>query len=102
MAMIRPKGLGRGLDALARRLRRATRRRDALQSLPIERIAPASISRARGMDDASLEELAQSIREQGIMAADSRCAPSTAPASRSSPASALARGAARRLKECRR
>ena len=66
MAMIRPKGLGRGLDALLAGSDAPTPQ-DALQSLPIERIRPGKYQPRSRMDDASLEELAQSIREQGIM-----------------------------------
>ena len=66
MAMIRPKGLGRGLDALLAGSDAPTPQ-DALQSLPIERIRPGKYQPRSRMDDASLEDLAQSIREQGIM-----------------------------------
>jgi ParB family chromosome partitioning protein len=64
--MIRPKGLGRGLDAL---LSRAddTATAEALQMLPLDRIRPGRYQPRTRMDEGSLEELAQSIREQGIM-----------------------------------
>jgi ParB family chromosome partitioning protein len=64
--MIRPKGLGRGLDALLARTddRGAG---ESLQTLAIDRIRPGKYQPRTRMDEASLEELAQSIREQGIM-----------------------------------
>ncbi|MCX7893613.1 MAG: ParB/RepB/Spo0J family partition protein [Burkholderiales bacterium] len=64
--MIKPKGLGRGLDALldagegkAAPERLATARIDALQ--------PGRYQPRTRMDEASLEELAASIRSQGLM-----------------------------------
>jgi ParB family chromosome partitioning protein len=64
--MIRPKGLGRGLDALLSRADDAAAG-ESLQSLPLDRIRPGRYQPRTRMDDASLDELAQSIREQGIM-----------------------------------
>jgi ParB family chromosome partitioning protein len=64
--MIRPKGLGRGLDALLAGSDESTAK-DALQTLSIDRIKPGKYQPRSRMDDASLDELAQSIREQGIM-----------------------------------
>jgi ParB family chromosome partitioning protein len=64
--MIRPKGLGRGLDALLARSDEAPAK-DALQSLALDRIKPGKYQPRTRMDSASLDELAQSIREQGVM-----------------------------------
>jgi len=64
--MIRPKGLGRGLDAL---LTAADERGagDALQTLPIDRVQPGRYQPRTKMDDAALDDLAASIREHGVM-----------------------------------
>jgi ParB family chromosome partitioning protein len=64
--MIRPKGLGRGLDALLAGADDpgAT---DALQALPIERVQPGKYQPRTRMNDAALDELAASIREHGVM-----------------------------------
>ena len=65
--MIRPKGLGRGLDALLAGTDDAAPSKDALQMLAIDRLRPGRYQPRTKMDDASLAELAESIREQGIM-----------------------------------
>ena len=64
--MIRPKGLGRGLDAL---LAGDGDRNsgESLQSIPLDRVRPGKYQPRTRMDSASLDELAQSIREQGII-----------------------------------
>jgi ParB family chromosome partitioning protein len=64
--MIRPKGLGRGLDALLAG-NDDTPRGEALQTLAIDRLRPGKYQPRSRMDSASLDELAASIREQGIM-----------------------------------
>jgi len=64
--MIRPKGLGRGLDALLARGDDAAAT-DTLQILALDRIKPGKYQPRTRMDSASLDELALSIREQGIM-----------------------------------
>jgi ParB family transcriptional regulator, chromosome partitioning protein len=64
--MIRPKGLGRGLDALLSGNDDAAAK-ESLQSLPIDRLRPGKYQPRTRMDEASLDELAQSIREHGIM-----------------------------------
>jgi ParB family chromosome partitioning protein len=64
--MIRPKGLGRGLDALLSPADEASTK-DSLQMLAIDRLKPGKYQPRTKMDDASLDELAASIREQGIM-----------------------------------
>src|SRR5262245_22439687 len=66
MAMIRPKGLGRGLDALLVGSDEPSAS-DVLQTLPLDRIRPGKYQPRTKMDDAALEELADSIREQGVI-----------------------------------
>lgn len=65
--MIRPKGLGRGLDALLAGSDDRAPAGDSLQMLAIDRLRPGKYQPRTRMDDASLDELAESIREQGIM-----------------------------------
>jgi ParB family transcriptional regulator, chromosome partitioning protein len=65
--MIRPKGLGRGLDALLAGNDEATPQRESLQTLAIDRLRPGKYQPRTKMDAASLAELALSIKEQGIM-----------------------------------
>ena len=64
--MIRPKGLGRGLDALLTRADDAAAK-ESLQMLAIDRIHPGRYQPRTRMDEASLDELAASIREHGVM-----------------------------------
>jgi ParB family transcriptional regulator, chromosome partitioning protein len=64
--MIRPKGLGRGLDALLAGSD-VVNAPEAQQTLAIERLRPGKYQPRTQMDDASLDELAASIREHGIM-----------------------------------
>jgi ParB family chromosome partitioning protein len=64
--MIRPKGLGRGLDALLSGADDAGAS-EALQTLAIDRLRPGKYQPRTRMDEASLDELAQSIREHGVM-----------------------------------
>jgi ParB family chromosome partitioning protein len=66
MAMIRPKGLGRGLDALLSGNDDAAAK-ESLQTLAVDRLQPGKYQPRTRMDDASLDELAQSVREHGIM-----------------------------------
>jgi ParB family chromosome partitioning protein len=65
--MIRPKGLGRGLDALLAGTDEASAPGDSLQTLSIDRLRPGKYQPRTRMDAESLAELALSIREQGIM-----------------------------------
>ncbi|MBS0321523.1 MAG: ParB/RepB/Spo0J family partition protein [Proteobacteria bacterium] len=67
--MIRPKGLGRGLDALLAGTddRTAPASQQALQMLAIDKLQPGKYQPRTRMDDASLAELADSIRAQGVM-----------------------------------
>lgn len=62
--MIKPKGLGRGLDAL---LGRDETARDALMTLAVNRIRPGKYQPRTRMDQEALSELAASIRSQGLM-----------------------------------
>src|SRR5258708_19862400 len=63
--MIKPKGLGRGLDALLGG--DDTPSRDALLTLPVSRIRPGKYQPRTRMDQQALAELAASIRSQGLM-----------------------------------
>ena len=64
--MARLKGLGRGLDALLSGDNEAANR-DELQSLALDRIRSGRYQPRTRMDEASLAELAQSIKAQGVM-----------------------------------
>jgi ParB family chromosome partitioning protein len=61
---MKPKGLGRGLDAL---LGGEPAPRDALLTLPVSRIRPGRYQPRTRMDQQALAELAASIRSQGVM-----------------------------------
>ena len=65
--MIRPKGLGRGLDALLAGTDDAAPSKDALQSVGVDRLRPGKYQPRTRMDETALAELADSIREQGVM-----------------------------------
>jgi len=65
--MIRPKGLGRGLDALLSGSDEAAPANESLQTLATDRLRPGRYQPRTRMDAASLAELADSIREQGVM-----------------------------------
>jgi len=62
--MIRPKGLGRGLDAL---LGADVAPSAALSSLPVSRIRPGKYQPRTKMDPEALADLAASIRSRGLM-----------------------------------
>jgi ParB family chromosome partitioning protein len=62
---MKPKGLGRGLDALLGG--DATPPREALLTLPVTRIRPGRYQPRTKMDQQALAELAGSIRAQGLM-----------------------------------
>lgn len=64
--MIKPKGLGRGLDALLG-VDTAAAPREALLTLPVGRIRPGKYQPRTKMDQQALAELAASIRAQGLM-----------------------------------
>jgi ParB family transcriptional regulator, chromosome partitioning protein len=63
--MSKPKGLGRGLDALLGSDDEAPR--EALMTLPVGRIRPGKYQPRTKMDQQALAELAASIRSQGLM-----------------------------------
>jgi len=65
--MIRPKGLGRGLDALLAGTDEPAPAQGTHQTLPIGRLAPGRYQPRTRMDEGALAELADSIREQGVM-----------------------------------
>ena len=65
--MIRPKGLGRGLDALLAGTSDDAPQGESLQTLSVDRIRPGRYQPRTKMDPESLAELASSIREQGVM-----------------------------------
>ena len=64
--MIRPKGLGRGLDALLSGGKDEPEA-SALQTIAIDRLRPGKYQPRTHMDETALDELADSIREQGVM-----------------------------------
>jgi ParB family chromosome partitioning protein len=61
------KGLGRGLDALLAANQEDDADRGALQTLALEVLQPGKYQPRTRMDPGSLEELAASIRAQGVM-----------------------------------
>ena len=63
--MNKPKGLGRGLDALLGGGESA--RKDAMATLPVGAIRPGKYQPRTRMDEQALKELAASIRAQGLM-----------------------------------
>jgi len=66
--MNKPKGLGRGLDALLGSDTEAPRSaRDAAGTLPVAAIRPGKYQPRTHMNEQALNELAASIREQGLM-----------------------------------
>jgi ParB family transcriptional regulator, chromosome partitioning protein len=66
--MIRPKALGRGLDALlGREGEQATLPRESLATLALHLVQPGRYQPRTHMDEASLAELAQSIQRQGLI-----------------------------------
>jgi ParB family chromosome partitioning protein len=66
--MNRPKGLGRGLDALLGGGEEAPRRQgDAVGMLPVGAIRPGKYQPRTHMDEQALKELAASIKTQGLM-----------------------------------
>ena len=65
--MAKLKGLGRGLDALLLGSDDDATASDALKSLPIDRIRSGRYQPRTRMDDASLAELSESIKVQGVV-----------------------------------
>jgi ParB family chromosome partitioning protein len=66
--MNKPKGLGRGLDALLGASDEATRRdKDSAGTLPVTAIRPGKYQPRTRMNEQALNELAASIKAQGLM-----------------------------------
>lgn len=65
--MIKPKGLGRGLDALLGGDTPRAAPADGTGSLPVAALRPGKYQPRTRMDQAALETLAASIKAQGIM-----------------------------------
>ncbi|WP_020167213.1 MULTISPECIES: ParB/RepB/Spo0J family partition protein [Methylotenera] len=65
--MVKPKGLGRGLDALLANDNEEIAHGDALMTLNVSQLQPGKYQPRSYMDDAALQTLADSIRAQGIM-----------------------------------
>ena len=65
--MVKPKGLGRGLDALLANDSEEIAHGDALMTLNVAQLQPGKYQPRSYMDDAALQTLADSIRTQGIM-----------------------------------
>lgn len=65
--MVKPKGLGRGLDALLANDNEEIAHSDALMTLNVSQLQPGKYQPRSYMDDAALQTLADSIRTQGIM-----------------------------------
>lgn len=64
---IKSKGLGRGLDALLAGNEASSQKKDEQRSLPVDLLCPGKYQPRTRMDAGSLEELAASIKAQGIM-----------------------------------
>ena len=64
--MNKPKGLGRGLDALLG-AGEDSARKDSTATLPVDAIRPGKYQPRTRMDEQALNELAASIRSQGLM-----------------------------------
>lgn len=64
MSAQKKRGLGRGLDALLQKEEEAPA---PIQSLPIDQLRPNRFQPRTQFDDASIEELAASIRTQGVV-----------------------------------
>ncbi len=65
--MVKPKGLGRGLDALLANDIEEARSTDALRMLSTKQLQPGKYQPRSYMDDSALQTLAESIKTQGIM-----------------------------------
>jgi len=65
--MARHKGLGRGLDALLGGTSAESREEERLAQLPVASLRPGKYQPRTRMDQASLEELADSIRARGVI-----------------------------------
>ena len=74
--VLKKRGLGRGLDALlsgssasALQQEASSKESSELQNLPVDLIQRGKYQPRRDMDPEALEELAQSIKAQGLMQA---------------------------------
>ena len=65
--MAKHKGLGRGLDALLGGAAAQSRDEERLAQLPVESLRPGRYQPRTRMDQASLAELADSIRARGVI-----------------------------------
>lgn len=65
--MVKPKGLGRGLDALLANDEEAVDVEGAQRMLNVTQLQPGKYQPRSYMDDAALQTLADSIKNQGIM-----------------------------------
>ena len=65
--MVKPKGLGRGLDALLANDMEATSSEGVQRMLSVTQLQPGKYQPRSYMDDAALQTLADSIKSQGIM-----------------------------------
>ena len=65
--MVKPKGLGRGLDALLANDIEDARSADSQQMLNVAQLQPGKYQPRSYMDDVALQTLADSIKTQGIM-----------------------------------
>jgi len=65
--MVKPKGLGRGLDALLANDIETARGTEALLMLNVAQLQPGKYQPRSHMDDTAMQTLADSIRTQGIM-----------------------------------
>jgi len=65
--MVKPRGLGRGLDALLGGEERGAPAGEALTELAIDALQPGKYQPRTRMDQEALAELAESIKAQGIM-----------------------------------
>ncbi|MEZ0331660.1 MAG: ParB/RepB/Spo0J family partition protein [Methylophilaceae bacterium] len=65
--MVKPKGLGRGLDALLAGDMGSVGDADALRMLKVDQLQPGKYQPRSHMDQAALQTLADSIKSQGIM-----------------------------------
>lgn len=65
--MVKPKGLGRGLDALLADNIEESGSTDTLRMLNVTQLQPGKYQPRSYMDDAALQTLADSIKSQGIM-----------------------------------
>ena len=67
--MVKKPGLGRGLDVLLSSARKSTPPEDGvtLQKLPVEQIQPGAYQPRSHMDAQALQELADSIKAQGLV-----------------------------------